>query len=432
MTEKSTPTDHGPAASNVTGPSSTVLIAVLLPVLLAVLLVAAILVVHLTGSDRAADRPVPSPTADPQPPAPLTPLEQPISPTGDGVFDAGVTEVARFVEATRGHPFREQVRVDLVDDALFTHLLLADFATGIDDLRTTEITLKALGILPPDADLVSEVRGSMQAGVIGFYDPGTTQLVIRGTELTAFTRTTLAHELTHALDDQWFALDRPALATAGADARFGFQALVEGTASWVEDAWTDSRSPTERAAATTEAREFGRNMVVGDHSVAVVQIVQSPYVLGLAFVESITATGGTESIDRAFAAPPISSEQIIHPEKYATGELPIEVASPPADGPTITDETLGELDLTAVLSTSLAPAIARTAGEGWGGDRYVVWRSPSGASCIRLDVVGDTPSDSRAIADAFSHWAAAQPRQQVPVADVVTPTAGTTRLTSCR
>ena len=432
MNGQSPPPEQPSDANHATGPSITVLLAVLLPVLLAVVILMAIFVVRLAGSRNATDRAETSPSTDPRPPTSVAPLERPISPTGDAVFDAGVTEVARFVEATRGHPFREQVRVDLVDDALFTQMLLADFGSGIDDIRTTEITLKALGILPPGADLVSEVQGSMQAGVIGFYDPGTTQLVIRGTDLTAFTRTTLAHELTHALDDQWFELDRPALATAGADARFGFQALVEGTASWVEEAWTESRSPTERAAATTEAREFGRNMVVGDHSVAVVQIVQSPYVLGLAFIESITTTGGTDAIDRAFATPPISSEQVIHPEKYAAGEMPIEVPSPPSDGPVITDETLGELDLTAVLSTSLAPAIARTAGEGWGGDRYVVWRSASGASCIRLDVVGDTPTDSAAITDAFRRWAAAQPRQLVPGADVMTPTTGTTRLTSCR
>jgi len=360
------------------------------------------------------------------------PLTEPISPTGDAAFDAGVTEVARFVEATRGHPFVDQVRVDLVDDSLFTVLLLADFESGISDIRTTEITLKALGMLPPDADLVSEVRRSLGAGVIGFYDPSSAQLVIRGTALTPFTRTTLAHELTHALDDQWFDLDRAALNTAGSEAQFGFQALVEGTATWVEQLWTDTRTPLERAAATTEAREFSRNMIAGGFSVSVVQIIESPYTLGSAFVESITSGDGAVAIDRAFESPPINSEQILHPEKYVERELPIEVAAPPSDGPPLTEETLGELDLTAMLSTSLAPAVARAPGEGWGGDRYVVWRRADGASCIRLDVIGDTPENSREITDGLRSWSSAQPMSEQPGTSVEVLTPGFTRLTSCR
>lgn len=344
-------------------------------VLFVVIVVVAVLVIRLTGSSGTANgisartAPTSSLPIDSNPVRAAQPLAAPVSPTGDVAFDAGVTEVARFVETTRGHPFRDQVRVDLVDDSLFTLLLLADFESGIGDIRTTEVTLKALGMLPPDADLVSEVQRSLSAGVIGFYDPSSAQLVIRGTALTPFTRTTLAHELTHALDDQCFDLDRATLNTAGSGAQFGFQALVEGTATWVERLWTDSRTPAERAAATTEAREFSRNVAAGGFSVSVVQIIE---------------------------------------------------------------ETLGELDLTAVLSTSLAPAVARAAGEGWGGDRYVVWRSASGASCIRLDVIGDTPEDSREIADGLRSWSAAQPLSAQPGTSVETLTPGFTRLTSCR
>ena len=407
-------------------------------VLFMVLIIVAALVTRLTGStgsesgSSANTGPTSTLPIDSNRMGVAQPLTEPISPTGDASFDAGVTEVARFVEATRGHPFLDQVRVDLVDDALFTVLLLADFESGIGDIRTTEVTLKALGMLPPDADLVNEVQRSLSAGVIGFYDPSSAQLVIRGTALTPFTQTTLAHELTHALDDQWFDLDRAALNTAESEAQFGFQALVEGTATWVEQLWTDTRTPVERAAATTEAKEFSRNMIAEGFSVSVVQIIESPYTLGFAFVESITSVDGAIAIDRAFESPPISSEQILHPEKFAAGERPIIVPPPPSDGPSIIEETLGELDLTAVLSTSLAPAVARAAGEGWGGDRYVVWRSASGASCIRLDVIGDTPEDSREIADGLRSWSAAQPLSAQPGTSVETLTPGFTRLTSCR
>ena len=368
------------------------------------------------------------PSADIARPAPLA---APVSPTGDAAFDAGVTEVARFVETARGHPFRDPVRVELVDDELFTRLLLVDFSSGVDELRTTEVALKALGILPPRADLVSEVERSLSAGVIGFYDPSTAQLVIRGTALTPFTRSTLAHELTHALDDQWFDLDRSELDHADSEQQFGFQALVEGSATWVERRWSESRSATERAAAITESREFASDMDTSGFSLTVIQIIESPYSLGLDFVGHLVAADGVAGIDDAFDTPPISSEQVIHPERYVAGEAVLAMIAPPADGPSIDEGILGELDLTQVLSTSLAPAVARAAGEGWGGDRYVVWRSASGASCLRLDVVGDSPQDSEEIADSLRQWTEAQTGPSRPEASVVALASGVTRFTTC-
>jgi hypothetical protein len=380
-------------------------------------------------SDNRSPTPSPEVTApetSPTETAPPDTLVAPISPTGDVSFDTGVTEVARFVEATRGHPFLEPVKIDLVDDTMFNQLLLSDFDAGIGDIRKTEVALKALGLLPPGADLVSEVRRSLSVGVIGFYDPKTTKLVIRGTQLNAYTRTTLAHELTHALDDQWFKLDRPELDTGGSEAQFGFQALSEGSATWVDKAWTASRPPAEQGEAETEARAYASQVDTSGLSSTVIQIIESPYNIGFDFVTAITTRGGIPALDDAFRTPPVSSEQVMHPAKYTAGDKPIPVGVPPADGVAVDDDTLGELDLTEVLSTSLAPATARTAGEGWGGDHYVVWSTPTGSSCLRVDIVGDTLTDSTEIAASVRQWAAHQAQ-----ATVTEPAPGTTRLTAC-
>ena len=100
---------------------------------------------------------------------------------------------------------------------------------------------------------------------------------------------------------------------------------------------------------------------------------------------------------------------------------------PPADGPPLADDVLGELGLIEVLSTALAPAEARRAGAGWGGDRYVLWTTPAGASCLRLDIVGDTPDDSQEIRRSLTEWARAQPH-----AEVIQPAPEVTRVTTCR
>jgi hypothetical protein len=355
------------------------------------------------------------------------PLAAPIAATGNATFDAGATEVARFVEATRGHPFKEPVKVELVSEQAFNERLLADFDEGVGQIRRQEVALKALGMVSTNTDLVAEVRKLLSAGVLGFYDPKTKALVVRGTDLTPFTRQTLAHELTHALDDQWFDLDRPELDHADDEASFGFQALTEGSATWVQDAWTNSRSAAEQGAADAEAMAFARAADVGDLPPALVQIIESPYSIGGDLVAALVAHGGLGALDAAFRSPPLSSEQAMHPDRFRSGDTPAEVPIPTPDADQIDEGVMGELGLIQMLSTSLAPAIARRAAEGWGGDRYVVWKSTDGLSCLRDDMVTDSDADAAELEAAWRDWAAKQPS-----ATVVVPSVGTIRLTTCR
>jgi hypothetical protein len=83
--------------------------------------------------------------------------------------------------------------------------------------------------------------------------------------------------------------------------------------------------------------------------------------------------------------PPTSSEEILHPELDRAAEPEVVVDPPPPGGAMVEQGRLGELVLRLWLG--------RLAGEGWGGDRYVTWVGPSGASCIRVDAVADTAED---------------------------------------
>ena len=76
-------------------------------------------------------------------------------------------------------------------------------------------------------------------GVVGFYDPETDELVVRGAALTPYVRTTIAHELVHALDDQHLDLDRPEYDEADDEIGFGFSSVVEGNARRVENAYRE-------------------------------------------------------------------------------------------------------------------------------------------------------------------------------------------------
>jgi hypothetical protein len=132
-----------------------------------------------------------------------------------------------------------------------------------------------------------------------------------------------------------------------------------------------------------------------------------PYQDGLAFVENLISTGGYDAVNAAFANPPQSTEQVLHPEKYAAHEAPIEVqlAKPAvAVGPGWTEvgqDTLGEFILRLWLTQNgVSSADARAAVAGWGGDRLALLRGPAGKELLELRTAWDSAADAAEFAKA--------------------------------
>ncbi|HYL41018.1 MAG TPA: hypothetical protein VET90_06900, partial [Candidatus Binatus sp.] len=133
-----------------------------------------------------------------------------------------------------------------------------------------------------------------------------------------------------------------------------------------------------------------------------------PYTQGYAWVGQLMASGGTAAVDAAFARPPDSSEQVLHPEKYAAHEEPVVVTIPGGTASALgtgwhatAQDTLGEFVLRTWLTTAgLAPADATTAAAGWGGDRIQLLSGPGGATALAIVTVWDTPADATEFAAA--------------------------------
>ena len=339
-------------------------------------------------------------------------LVEPVESTGDERLDAELTVIARFVEQQRGHPFLRPVHVELLDQTTFERRIGMIFDEGVDELRLQGRVLRALGVVPPAQDLVEVARTLAVEGVLGLYDPVSDELMVRGADLTPFTSATVAHELTHALDDQWYELDRPEL-DADHEASFGFQAIVEGTAQWVENAYRDSLPAEERARIMIEEAAFVSEMDLSGLPPTLVQVVESPYTRGEIMITRLVDLGGKARIDATFEAPPTSSEQVLHPERYENGEPRPVIERPPADGEVIDDGSLGELGIVELLSTAMAPVRARDAADGWSTDRYVAWARPDGTACIRADIAMDDEPERRELVEALESWAIHQPEASV-------------------
>lgn len=351
-----------------------------------------------TGGSAAA------PTTTAAPPPPSTGEGRATTSTtavaaGTGTVAEVVASIEAFVAAERGLAFKAPVKVALLEDDAFEARATEVDAEDAEEIAHSQAVLQAMGLLDGDADLAALVRRFTAGAVLGFYDPETDELVVRGDRPTPFVRVVLAHELLHALEDQHFDLDREDL---GDEAYLGFQALAEGSALRIEERYRASLSSRERRTADIEELALGAN--VPDVPEVVEVIFGFPYAYGPDLVEAIVAAGGQAGLDAAYADGPTSSEHVLDPARYLEGDEPRAVPTPAADADAFDDGEIGQLFLTLMLRAELDDDDAAAAAEGWGGDHYVAWKE-GGRTCMRMDFVMDTPADTAELAAALADWA---------------------------
>ena len=362
------------------------------------------------GGDEAATASSTTATTEPGDPAPSTTgpgaapsTTAPPSSLTEEELLAEVAELSAFVESQRGGTFAEPVAVELLDDAEFEERLLATIDEDIADIETQGKILSALGLIEPEVDIPAATEKILGQGVLGFYETEDDELVVRGTDLTPYTRQTIVHELVHAYDDQAFELFRPEYDERDDEIGQGFSSILEGNARRVEEAWVDTLSPAERDERNREEALYGLNADLEGVPLVLLELLVSPYEDGLVLVQELADLGGEPLIDQAIETPPTSTEQVLLPEKYLVLEDPLPVEVPEADGEVIDQGTFGMLLWQILLEDVVTPSQAFRAAEGWGGDRYVAWDSEDGA-CVRIDVEMDTAADASDLVTALEQY----------------------------
>jgi hypothetical protein len=343
--------------------------------------------------------------------APTPPAGQPVEP---GDLPAEIERTIGLVEQTRGLTFREPVAAEGITDEVMDRKLEENFELYYPEepLARRSAAWRTLGVIPPDADLRESLRAFMTGQVVGFYDPATGELVYLGdgTDLGLTERQVLAHELTHALDDQWFDLERlDALIVSCRDEAFqAALGLVEGSAQYFSIQAVVSDPDLDLgdiAAGLLEAVSAGGGL---EGVPPFVQELQTwPYIDGPTFVAAL-AKDGTQAVDAAFRRPPTTTEQVMHPETYP-GERPRQIQIPDlamAVGPGWGDldaMVVGEQWLRAMLALRLDRDQAADAAAGWDGAAYRAW-SDGRDAIVALQTAWDSPADADAFAQALTAW----------------------------
>jgi hypothetical protein len=269
------------------------------------------------------------------------------------------------------------------------------------ELAAEELAMKRLGLLPPDADYKKLVIDLLTDQIAGFYDPVEQQLYIAGWQqagMEMFQDILMAHEIDHALQDQHFGLRTFMRPDKGnSDATVARQALVEGDGTalmfeymmhsmGMEMPWADQKT-------TAMMSEQMSSAMAGSAMAGVPLVLREglifPYMSGLAFVAHFRKHHPWKRIDAIYKKPPLSTEHILHPEKYLAYERPDEIKAGAiaalAGHQRVYDNVNGEFGLTIFLRQHVRArrgdeqAIrekAERATAGWGGDRLAIYAPP--------------------------------------------------------
>jgi hypothetical protein len=231
-------------------------------------------------------------------------------------------------------------------------------------LRAEELTLKLLGLIPPEFDLRQNTVDLLTEQAAAFYDYNKRKLyVLEGSGAGAEERMALVHELAHALADQHFPLRkyiREGLQSDdGSTARL---AVMEGQASWLMAAYLSKLSggPAEvpdgvlQLMTNTIGGSAAQYPVFSKAPPYIRESLVFPYSDGMLFQNAVFKKLGREAFSEVFQRAPASTQQIIHPDRYLAHSVPA-VPDPPAvaaprEMRKLAEGSLGEFDFRVLLS----------------------------------------------------------------------------------
>jgi hypothetical protein len=282
----------------------------------------------------------------------------------------------------RGLPFKTPVKYRMIDRADLRRVLVQKVKEqyGEQELRDYGRTLAAFGLVPDGADLLHIIVSLYDEQVAAFYDPDERALYTFNDLVLSsnLDKMLLSHELTHALQDQNFDLQKfPLKVKDNDDLVLATSALLEGDATVLMTRWyVENIDPGkmlgdlgamlgQNTAKLREAPPYMREMLL------------FPYTQGQQFAMTLFASGGTEALDAAFRNPPTCTKDILHPDTFPRKRATPERVEVPRlatkEWRLIGNNVLGEFGTRFVLQEELGVFEATTLAQGWNGDRYHVY-----------------------------------------------------------
>ncbi len=364
-----------------------------------------------------------------------SPSSTPVSDLPDQLASV-IAEIETQVSEIRNLEKIEDVEHTLISEDDLEQIVVEDFFSEYSDQDAYQdvLVLSSLGLLPKEFDLKGFYESLYSEQIAGFYDEETKEIyVVQGQDFGGSEKLTYAHEFTHVLQDQVYGLEEglglnEEACEEDSERCAAVQALIEGDASQTEILWFQTFASREDYFDLMDMFDGLETPILDTAPPFMAADLYFPYENGLAFVQFLYDQGGYEAVDDAYLTPPVSTEQILHPENYPE-DVPLPVSLPDLSGLlgnpwTLFDQNvMGEWYTYLILNKpydntyQIKDSEALEAAEGWGGDAYAVYlNEDTDETIFIMDTLWDTTEDAGEFIDAFEQYAS---KRWAPVSDKI-------------
>lgn len=279
-------------------------------------------------------------------------------------------------------------------------------------------TLEAFGFIPKNFPLQSFLLNLLTDQVAGLYDPKSKSFFIADWIPLLEQKPVMAHELTHALDDQYFHLQKwQKAAESNDDASMARDAVAEGsaTASMMDYMFAGLHVSVRQMPDITPFIETGMaSEMTKDPNIAKAPIfirdeLLFPYLDGAVFTQQfLKANSGWSDFKKVFEHPPVSTQQILHPNLYLQGVKPRSVTLPhlgsaiPHGWKKLDENVVGEFSLAELFKQFLGEDQAKKFSPMWSGDRYALFENKKSKDTLLIILYAlDSPDDASKFYSAY-------------------------------
>ncbi|HYW29905.1 MAG TPA: hypothetical protein VE869_00265 [Gemmatimonas sp.] len=323
-----------------------------------------------------------------------------------------VARVVPQLEEQLGLPFKTPPRIETRSRDEVKKFVMAQLSSerGRTQIGAQQSIYRILGLIPDTMDLGGLLQRLLEEQIIGYYDPATKVLYVVDGAPKAMLEQTVAHELVHALQDQYVAIDSIQKMTDDADRQSAAQSILEGQAVFQQLRIDPNIGPMlKMPGGWDRIRDAMRDEQTGmpvfsSAPRAVREGLLFPYLGGADFVRRYIEKRPEKEL---LTDLPVSSRQILNDAAYFTADksarnVPVAVTLPaPPSGTVIYSNNFGEFETRLILVQHIRDEpLARRAASGIDGDRYSLIRTPTGEALVWVSV-WDSSVDAADFLDVF-------------------------------
>jgi hypothetical protein len=319
------------------------------------------------------------------PPAPLPPPATEQSTEFLQAADEVLVEMSKLLSLPILSPLKKSLRSREEIRAYLLQKMKED--KDADKRYADQKSMEKFGLLPKDYPLEQTLVKVLTEQIAGLYDPDSKEFFIANWNTQADERMVMSHELTHALHDQHFHIDKwTDAAKPNDDAELARDAVVEGSALAAMLDYILRGKGSIR-----DLGELDPSMLMGDPDSSpelakAPKVLQDellfPYLAGTTFTQRVLkASNGWPDFHKVYENPPASTQQIMHPDLYLQGVVPPKIALPETAGlitaewKKLDENNMGEFGLLEIFKQFLSKDRSTNLAAAWSADRYALFEN---------------------------------------------------------